>query len=233
MTGSFGTLALTVDATFKLVPAAPGSKTVVVTPGSFAELEAMRAGIAGSQLMPTAVELQMPPGRLLVRFETSVRAAEQQAADVMAMAERHGAQWEEVSGAAEQKLWEGHVERPWNGSGCVCKISVLPDELVSLLQWLRDTPGLPRWDLVGRAALGVVLLRLEGDVADQEPVVAALRARAPAGRAHVSILRAEPELKGRLGAWDEPADTLRLKQAIKRQFDPAGILNPGRGPGGL
>jgi FAD/FMN-containing dehydrogenase len=36
-----------------------------------------------------------------------------------------------------------------------------------------------------------------------------------------------------MGATDSPGDGLVLMQRIKRQFDPAGVLNPGRAPGGL
>jgi hypothetical protein len=60
-----------------------------------------------------------------------------------------------------------------------------------------------------------------------------LKARVRPGEAFVSVLRASHTLKRRLGASDGGSDALPLMQTIKRQFDPAGILNPGRGPGGL
>lgn len=233
MTGSYGTLALIVDATFKLAPTSQASKTVILTPGSLDTLGAIGAELAASPLVPTAVELEMPPGRLLVRFETAPRAVDQQASDVVAMAARRGVQWAEASGEAEATLWRAHADRPWNQPGCVCKVSMLPDDLVPFVRWLRDLPELPSWELVGRAALGVLLLRFEGGIQEREALVAQIRARAARGRAHLSLLRAEPELKARQGAWDEPADTLPLMRAIKREFDPAGVLNAGRGPGGV
>lgn len=233
MTGSFGTLALIVEATFKLVPVAQASRTVVVTTPSTVVLGGVLAAIMSSQTMPTAVELETPPGRLLVRFETVERAAEQQASEVTTLALPRGARTDIVSGADEAALWRAHAVRPWNKPGCVIKISMLLSEIPSLLDSLRDTAVGHDWELVGRAGVGVLLLRLDGSDDEQERVAVQLRGRFKTGEGHVSVLRASPDLKTRLEAWGSVGDALPLMQTIKRQFDPAGILNPGRGPGGL
>ena len=47
------------------------------------------------------------------------------------------------------------------------------------------------------------------------------------------IRRGQLALRRRTDAWGPIGDGLRVMQAIKRQFDPDGLLNPGRGPGGL
>jgi glycolate oxidase FAD binding subunit len=233
MTGSYGTLALTLDATFKLVPIARASRTVILTPGSLPMLGTVLTEIAAGQTMPSAVEVEMPPGRLLVRFETSERAVEEQAGTITAIAARHAVRWALVAGEEEAAVWRAHAERPWNGPGCILKVSLRPAQLVHFVQGLRDPPEQPPWELVGRAALGVLLLRIEGSEADQARVVAHVRGRFKGGAGYASMLRASPELKARLGAWDSPGDALALMQRIKRQFDPAGILNHGRAPGGL
>ena len=231
MTGSHGALALTLDTTFKLVPVAQTSRTVVITPGSLPVLSSVLADIGASQTTPSAVELEMPPGRLLVRFETSERAVDEQASKVAARAARHGAQWELVQGASERDIWTAHAARPWNGPGAVVRIGLLPAELVPFVAWLRDAAGRTPWELVGRASLGALLLRIEGSGAVQERLVAQVRARFKAGAGVASVLRAGPDLKARVGAWASVGDALAVMQAIKRQFDPAGILNRGRGPG--
>ena len=53
------------------------------------------------------------------------------------------------------------------------------------------------------------------------------------GRGSAVIRRGESDLRGRVDAWGPIGDGMRVMMAIKRQFDPAGLLNPGRGPGGL
>jgi glycolate oxidase FAD binding subunit len=233
MTGSFGTLALIVDATFKLVPVAQASRTVVITTPSTVVLAGVLVAIASSQTMPAAVELETPPGRLLVRFETVERAAEQQASEVANLALSRGARTDIVSGADEAALWRAYAARPWNKPGCVIKISALISEIPSLLDSLRDGEAGHDWELVGRAGVGVLLLRADGTDDEQERVAIQLRGRFKTGEGHVSVLRASADLKARLEAWGSVGDALPLMQTIKRQFDPAGILNPGRGPGGL
>jgi glycolate oxidase FAD binding subunit len=38
---------------------------------------------------------------------------------------------------------------------------------------------------------------------------------------------------GELDAWGTAGDTLPLMRALKQQFDPRGVLNPGRFVGGI
>jgi glycolate oxidase FAD binding subunit len=233
MTGSFGALALIVDATFKLAPVPPASRTLVLTTPGNAVLNDVLAAIRSSQTMPTAVELEVPPGRVLVRLETTDRSIAEQSHEIAALAATHGANAEIISGDEESVLWRAHAARPWNKPGCVIKISTLRSQLPQLVAWLRETARHADWECVGRAGVAVLLFRLDAPDADQERLVTELRARFKPGEGHVTVLRASPSLKTRVDASASVGDALQLMQIIKRQFDPAGILNPGRGPGGL
>ena len=233
MTGSCGTLALIVDATFKLAPVPPVSRSVVITTPSAALLDHILTSITSSQTMPTAVELEIPPGRLLVRFETVERAAEQQSREIAERASARGAKSDVVFGGEESALWQAHAARPWSKGGCVVKISLLPSKIPTLVEWLHGAAARLDWEIVGRAGVGVLLLRLDDRDDDQERLVAQLRARFKPGEGHASVLRGSVALKSRLEASSPVGDALALMQIIKRQFDPVGILNPGRGPGGL
>lgn len=233
VTGSYGTLALIVDATFKLVPVAPSSRTVIVTASNLTVLGGVLADIAAGQTVPSAVELQVPPGRLLIRFQSAERASQQQASDVVLSASKRGARCEVVEDAAETELWREHESHPWNGTGCVIKVSVLPARVMTLAEWLRDTQPETTWELVGRGGLGVLLVRLDGSEDQVERCLQQLRSQFKPGEAFISPLRASPALKTRVAAWEAGHDALPLMQTIKRQFDPAGILNPGFGPGRL
>jgi glycolate dehydrogenase FAD-binding subunit len=231
MTGSLGTLALIVDATFKLAPVAPASRTVAVTAPGASSLGSILAAIASGQTMPAAVDLEMPPPRLLVRFESVERAAHQQAMGIAHLASKHGARSEVLSGEDESALWRAHATRPWSQSGCVLKVGLLPAQLGTFVEAFREMAGPRDWEVIGRAGLGVVLLRVDAQDEDLEAIIKQLRARFKPGEGHVSLLRASDDLKRRLGAVGAVGDSLRLMQAIKREFDPAGILNPGRGAG--
>jgi glycolate dehydrogenase FAD-binding subunit len=238
MTGSFGTLAVIASATFKLYPIPPASRTVVIDFGSATALAdrvgATVAALSATQLTPTAVEIESHPMRLLVRFESIAPAAEQQAIEAGRLAEALGGTTSIVSGADETALWDAHGERVWASSGAVLKVTFLPTDLGPTIAWVTDTlSDNVDWNIVGRAAVGVMLLRINADVARQSRTVAGLRARLPIGRGSVVIVRGSDELKRAVDVWGPAGDTLALMRAVKQQFDPQGLLNVGRGPFGL
>jgi FAD/FMN-containing dehydrogenase len=73
------------------------------------------------------------------------------------------------------------------------------------------------------------LLRVEGDPATQVDVVLKLRQQENLFK-QVTVLRADPALKAAVDVWGGDTSAATLHEAIKRAFDPAGILNAGRGP---
>jgi glycolate oxidase FAD binding subunit len=228
MTGSFGSLAVIVSATFKLYPVPHASRTVVVE-----RYDAALAALLASQLTPTAVEIEAPAPRLLVRFETTEVAAQQQADAVVALASGPGATSTIVAGDEEAALWTEHARRPWVGDGAVVKITLLPGDVASTLTWLAEATQGCEVDVVGRAGVGVLLARIGGDVERQARVLSGLRERLPAPTGSAVLVRGADDLKARVDSWGPVGGGLGVMRAIKRQFDPLGILNPGRGPGGL
>ena len=240
MTGSFGSLAAITSATFKLYPIPPSSRTVVVDGTHVAPIV---AALTSSQLTPTAIEIETgsPDGlrhgaaatRLLVRLESIDVAAEQQASQVATLAESLGARTDVVRADAETALWDAHAQRPWSRAGAVVKVTMLPTEVGPTLDWTGETLRDVEWEAVGRAGIGVLLLRVAGTAAQQAAFVTALRARIPTGRGSAVIVRADDELKRAVDVWGPAGDSLAVMRAIKQQFDPGGLLNPGRGPFGI
>ncbi len=47
---------------------------------------------------------------------------------------------------------------------------------------------------------------------------------------YVVLLRGSPELRANIDAWGPLGDAKRVMGAVKRQFDPNGILSPGQWP---
>ncbi len=137
---------------------------------------------------------------------------------------------EPVLGAADAALWHAHRARPWEGTGAVIRVSWLPASLDAVLTLINEFGNrAARVELSGRAGIGTGLLRVDGDAATQLDVVRRLRARPDLFR-QVTVLRAAPAVKTEVDVWGVTGDTAALHQAIKRAFDPAGILNAGRGP---
>src|SRR4029077_11898303 len=74
--GSFGTLAVITSATFKLTPLPASSRTVVANCSGVAEAARLALTIASQPVTPSALEIEAPAARLLIRFETTERAAD-------------------------------------------------------------------------------------------------------------------------------------------------------------
>ena len=82
----------------------------------------------------------------------------------------------------------------------------------------------------GRAALGVVDIRLDGAVDTQAQLIRELRERFEVGAGAAVIRRAVALLRQSVDPWGPIGDGLQVMQAIKQRFDPDGRLNRGRGP---
>ena len=233
LTGSFGSLAVITSATFKLAPVASSSRTVSIELGSLEDAGPLVALLADSPLTPSAVELEWPPARLHVRFESVEAAVTQQAAEIVRLAGDSG-RADTVMDDAESRLWAAYAGG-WGEPGTLVKLATRPTALVSTLARLRDDcerDGI-EMSAAGRAALGVVDVRLEGPPDAQARVIERLRDQLPAGEGSAVVRRADPDLRRQVDPWGRIGDALPIMRAIKARFDPEGRLNPGGGPGGV
>ena len=235
LTGSFGCLGVILNATFKLAPLAEASRTVAVEFPASDRFSAFAAALVDRASTPSALELAFPPATMLVRFESVESVAVAQAEEAMSLARAHGGTPTVLIGHDESAVWQKHEARIFAEDGTVLRLSVLPSELTSTLAWLDETATAQQLDYVvaGRAGLTALSVRLNGEIASQVKLIRELRERFPSGRGSAVIRRAEPALTSHVDVWGPVGDALPMMQAVKQQFDPVGILNPGRGPGAL
>jgi glycolate oxidase FAD binding subunit len=234
MCGSFGTLAVITSATFKLAPLPPASRTVVASARSIASAAELAQAISCAPLTPSALEIEVPECRLLIRFETTAASADRQAAAAHAVC-RGCSSADVLADQPEAEAWRRNADRLWRGEGAVLKISVLPTRVPALLARLDaalSAAGVA-CTVGGRIALGVLYCRLQGDEDAIAGAVTALRAEIPRGCGSVVVISSPASLKERVGAWGDAGNAVRLMQAVKAQFDPRGILSPGREPRAL
>ena len=233
LTGSFGCLAVVTSATFKLAPIPASSRTVSIELGSIEEMDPVIARLVGSPLTPSALELEWPPARLTVRFESVETAVEQQALEVTRLVDGLGSVTV-AGGHDESRLWTRYAQR-WDEPGTVLKVSTLPTALGTTLGWLQSACAQHEMEMsaAGRAGLGVVEVRLRGPVAAQARVITQLRERLDPGSGSVVVRRGDRSLRQQVDPWGPIGDAFPLMHRVKDQFDPGGRLNPGRGPGGL
>src|SRR4051812_20940540 len=230
--GSVGSLAVVTSATFKLAPLPPASSTLVATLPDARSAGALSVAFAGSTLTPSTVELQSPPHRLLVRFETSPIATDRQIAAAAALCGTHGAATEVLTGQEEGDAWRAHEQRMSGEGGTVVKVATLATDLAGMLSRIEALTAEQDvgYMATGRAALCVIFVRLAGDAERHAAIVRELRREATARRGSAVLLTAPPGLTAQLGTWGPNGDAVPIMRAIKARFDPRGTLNPGREP---
>lgn len=236
VSGSFGSLAAIVSATFKLLPVPASWQTLIAT---FQERDAAARAVkslTGSQLEPIALDLQAihvghdtAPYRLLVRFAGAPAATAAQAVQARALI----GTGEVLSGDPESAVWRRYHARASASAGAVIRMSWLPAALphvLALVDELGQSGGAgASVELVGRAAIGSGLLKIDGNTTWQASVVERLRARSDVV-AHVTLCDATSALKDQVDVWGPLGAAGTLGLAVKRALDPMGILNAGRGP---
>lgn len=235
LTGSYGSLAAITSATFKLAPLPAASCTVVATAAGPRELGRLAQAIATSPVSPSAVEIDHPSPRLLVRFESTAAAARQQADQVIEICVAQGASTMTLSGALEADAWSVCGAASPDVDDALLKITILPMDLEHVLtlvgQEVRDR-GLA-WRMFGRATLGVLFCRLGGSPGQIAGLALKLRAALAQRSGRVVVLTASTEVKAIVAPWGDIGAAANIMRAVKTRFDPLGTLCPGGGPGGV
>ena len=228
MSGSHGALAGIVDVTFKLVPVPQTSATLVASYTDPAALTRDVAAIDASQIEPAAFDVRCDaeaPLQLKLRVATSPAARDAQLAAAKALV---SGQASLLTDMAERETWAAQIDAPWHGDATV-RFSWLPAALpkvLAILSEIRDTDSVSV-TFAGRV-IGAGLARLSGDTRALAAAVRRLRASSDLG--HVVLLRGSRELKEMVDVWGPPRSSDGAVRALKQMFDPAGILNAGRGP---
>lgn len=233
LTGSFGSLGVIVTATFKLYPLTTASRTLIVEMSNPADLGTLASKLTHSHLTPTALEFATHPLRLIIRFESIEASVAQQSEMAEKLIAESGHQTRALSSSAEEEYWESHTRLADDDRGALLKVSVLPTELAETLGTIERLAGTRGYVAAGRAGAGVFLLRIADEVQLQKRVIDGLRDALQIGRGSAIVVKSSPELRAHVDVWGPIGDGLALMKAVKQQFDPAGILSPGRGPGGL
>jgi glycolate oxidase FAD binding subunit len=233
LTGSFGSLGVIITATFKLYPLTAASRTLVVEPSSAAELGELAVKMSASHLTPTALEFATHPLRLIMRFESIEASVAQQSETASTLFAESGYEARMLSGSAEEQFWQNHTRLADDDRGALLKVSVLPTELAETLTLIERLAGKRGYVAAGRAGAGVFLLRITEEVQLQKRVIDGLRDAQQIGRGSAVGIKCSPDLRTHVDIWGPIGDGFSLMKAVKQQFDPAGILSPGRGPGGL
>ncbi len=221
--GSFGSLGVITSATFKLSPLPAASRTVVArVPTQVRALE-LAAELATAPMTPSTIEVEAPGPTLLVRFETTARAADRMADAARVLLTSGGASVDIATGETESTAWREHEAVIWDRPGTIVKISMLPADVGGVLRELDRMRATLDWSLAGRVAIGVLLVRMDGDPFRIADAIATLRS-VVGKRGHIAWLRGQDDVRVRAGNGHMSSVSQTLMRAVKHQFDPDGIL---------
>ncbi len=233
LAGSWGTLAIVTEATFRLHPLAPVSSWVSATAADHATAAGLVSALVHSQLTPAAVELDRPPsGDVTVTAHLAGTAdgvrtrVDQLTADVWTGG---------ASADGEPPSWWGTgVWQPGDvGLRLTHRLTGLP-VLLDTLDAACASCGVMRAAVRGSAGFGVLHAALPGDAdpAAIAAVVERLRAASAGWQGDVVVLDAPAAVRDMVDMWG-PARGLPLMRRVKDQFDPGHRLAPGRFVGGI
>ncbi|MBD2681622.1 MULTISPECIES: FAD-binding oxidoreductase [Nostoc] len=235
-TGSYGTLGVISQVTFRLYPLQEASATVVLTGKAEAVSQAADT-LRGSALTPVQADLlstklvsSLGLGQglgLIARFQSISESVKEQSNRVLEVGQKLGLDGAIYVDGDEANLWARLQERIHSRvqeSVITCKIGVLPTAAVKILSQVEL--GLIH------ISSGLGLLELE----DKNQVLQmrdGLRLRTQADSGFLTILEAPAAVKEQVDVWGYTGNGLALMRQIKQQFDSKNILSPGRFVGGI
>lgn len=240
MAGSWGTLAVLSELTFKVLPAAETQATIVLSglddgAAARAMSAAMQsaADVSGAAHVPadmaavSAVEAIKASGRAatLLRIEGIGPSVDFRAERLQSILAEFG-RADRLDAATSRALWakvrdvgylaDGHERLVW-------RLSVPPMEGPRVFAAVRAATGARGfYDWAG----GLIWLDV---AATDDASASAIRAAMPPATGHATLIRAPAGLRASLDVFQpqEPA-LAALTRRLKAAFDPKGILNPGR-----
>jgi glycolate oxidase FAD binding subunit len=253
MVGSLGTLGVIVEATLRLHPEPDAERSWLLTFDGLGGATGFLASLFDSTLQPARVEILdaatlgafaaplSPPSAGAIGVAVSIASVDEavraQGERVIAFATRSRGAVRELGDG----FWDAYDATPMQGAagGIRLRLACLAGSVTGTIQALRTIAGREEADLrvAGCAATGTLRALLEGErspEAWQSRVLSPLRERLAGDGGSVVVEQCSRELKERADVWGPvDAEAFALMRRIKAEFDPTGVLNPGRFVGRL
>lgn len=226
-TGSYGSLGIISQATFRLYPIPEHSATVVLSGNPEAIAQATQT-LLSSSLTPTALDLRPQNDQILLiaRFQSIPLSVQEQAQRVLELGQaldlsaqiyeqqdetQHWQTW-------QHQIWEPHPQK------VICKLGIRPTEAINLLLKIQQLVQVQSQCVI-HARTGLGMLRCNQIRSTQ---LLELRSHITSKGGFLTLLEAPQSLKSSLDIWGYTGNALNIMQNLKHQFDPDNLLSPHR-----
>jgi glycolate oxidase FAD binding subunit len=271
-TGSFGTLGIITEATFRLYSIPHSTQTISFAVPTTESLNRFIAVMSRLSLVTMAVEIQIAQNNPITasvligghaaamddKRKQVIQAASEcgvveNLSDLNSLAPvRRGEGWGEgrigngsnlsdrpsphpsPPSTGERECWSAREQLFAGAESCIAQISLLPTKWPAFIDRMREiASGNCEWKIVAQI-VGVGTMRITSLQAGTLPeAIRTIRNEVEQAGGSLIILRCPVAMKSQVNVWPDCGDALPLMRRIKEQFDPRGILAPGRFVGGI
>ena len=246
--GSYGTLGLIVELTFKLRPRPEREATVIARSADLGQCLTAAQMVLASQLLPVAVELISPASSatspesagqhtLMVRFAGLDEAVSYQLEQTTRLFQGFE-QFTIEAISDDASMWSDLAALPLKADSQLIWRAVVPrTEMQSMLTALTTRGNTATTSLQWQASLGEGRLRVEEELpvnaADCVASLEKLRGRAVGLGGSLVIETAPASIKEKFDSWGSVGNAASLMHRIKAQLDAERTLSPGRFVAGI
>ena len=235
-TGSLGTLAIIAEVTLRVAPLPAHSATVIAI-GSLALATDLASQLSRTKLLPTSTFLlnagAAAPWQLAVSFAGFAETVTRQVDDLGKLAKRLGMASETVDGEKPRQHRQAIADLPVSQDCLVYRLTVprgaVMQTISTIADWIKGEPAQTICADVAMGTIWIVLPANQSALAFFPRLITLTQEQC----GHAVIFTAPAKLKQAIDVWGPATPAHALMRKIKQEFDPAGLLNPGRFVGKL
>ncbi len=236
MTGSYGSLGILSELTFRLYPVQACSRTVILSGGGQA-IEAAAAEVRLSGLTPVALDVlsgSLADGSrsLVARFQGIEAGVDEQTERLKKIGTTHSMGFEQLDGAEDEAFWLRSAQMI-QADTVLCKVGLRSSGIPWLIELADKVMPGAQVRLYGSSGLGWIQFEQDESAGKIVSGLEELRSHCQKNAGFLTLLQAPKAIKQRIDVWGYSGNALGMMSDIKQKFDPQEILSPGRFVGGL